>query len=150
MQIRDKRNFLAGLLLIGFGLGALLIARTYKMGTAFRMGPGYFPSMLASLLIVIGMIVSYLAFRSGEAKLPKVAWRPLFMVSAAVALFGLIINGAGLLLGTFVMVVVSRLARPGYPWIETVILGVALSVLSGVLFYYGLSIQMPLLPTWWG
>jgi len=150
VQIRDKRNFLAGLLLIGFGLGALLIARTYKMGTAFRMGPGYFPSMLASLLIVIGMIVSYLAFRSGEAKLPKVAWRPLFMVSAAVALFGLMINGAGLLLGTFVMVVVSRLARPGYPWIETVILGVALSVLSGVLFYYGLSIQMPLLPTWWG
>ena len=150
MQIRDKRNFLGGLLLIGFGLGALLIARTYKMGTAFRMGPGYFPSMLASLLIVIGMIVSYLAFRSGEAKLPKVAWRPLFMVSAAVALFGLMINGAGLLLGTFVMVVVSRLARPGYPWIETVILGVALSVFSGVLFYYGLSIQMPLLPTWWG
>jgi len=150
VQIRDKRNFLGGLLLIGFGLGALLIARTYKMGTAFRMGPGYFPSMLASLLIVIGMIVSYLAFRSGEAKLPKVAWRPLFMVSAAVALFGLMINGAGLLLGTFVMVVVSRLARPGYPWIETVILGVALSVFSGVLFYYGLSIQMPLLPTWWG
>jgi len=31
MQIRDKRNFLAGLLLVGFGLGALLIARTYKM-----------------------------------------------------------------------------------------------------------------------
>jgi len=47
-------------------------------------------------------------------KLPKLAWRPLIMVSAAVALFGLIINSAGLLLGTFAMVVVSRLARPGY------------------------------------
>ena len=148
MQIRDKRNFLAGLLLVGFGLGALLIARTYKMGTAFRMGSGYFPVMLASFLIVIGLIVACLAFRSGEAKLPKVAWRPLIMVSAAVALFGLIIKGAGLLLATFVMVVLSRLARPGYQWIETVVLGVALSVLCAAVFYFGLRIQMPLLPTW--
>jgi len=149
MQIRDKRNFLAGLLLVGFGLGALLIARTYKMGTAFRMGSGYFPVMLSSLLIVIGLIVTCLACRSGEVKLPKVAWRPLIMVSAAVALFGLILKGAGLLLATFAMVVVSRLARPGYPWIETVVLGVALSVLFAAIFYFGLRIQMSLLPTWW-
>ncbi len=149
MQIRDKRNFLAGLVLVGFGLGALLIARTYRMGTAFRMGSGYFPAMLASFLIVIGLIVACLAFRSGEVKLPKVAWRPLIMVSAAVALFGLILNGAGLLLATFAMVVLSRLARPGYPWIETVVLGVALSVLFAAIFYFGLRIQMPLLPTWW-
>lgn len=149
MQIPDKRNFLAGLVLVGFGLGALLIARTYRMGTAFRMGSGYFPAMLASFLIVIGLIVACLAFRSGEVKLPKVAWRPLIMVSAAVALFGLILNGAGLLLATFAMVVLSRLARPGYPWIETVVLGVALSVLFAAIFYFGLRIQMPLLPTWW-
>ncbi len=148
MQIRDKRNFLAGLLLVAFGLGALLIARTYTMGTAFRMGSGYFPAMLASFLIVIGLIVACLAFRSGEVKLPKLAWRPLIMVSAAVALFGLIINGAGLLLATFAMVVVSRLARPGYSWIETVVLGVALSLLFTAVFYFGLRIQMPLLPTW--
>lgn len=149
MQIPDKRNFLAGLVLVGFGLGALLIARSYPMGTAFRMGSGYFPAMLASFLIVIGLIVACLAFRSGEVKLPKVAWRPLIMVSAAVALFGLILNGAGLLLATFAMVVLSRLARPGYPWIETVVLGVALSVLFAAIFYFGLRIQMPLLPTWW-
>jgi putative tricarboxylic transport membrane protein len=148
VQIRDKRNFLAGLLLVGFGLGALLIARTYKMGTAFRMGPGYFPAMLSSLLIVIGLIVACLAFRSGEVKLPKVVWRPLIIVSASVALFGLILKGAGLLLATFVMVVLSRLARPGYSWIETIVLGVALSVLCAGVFYFGLRIQMPLLPTW--
>ena len=148
MQVRDKKNFLAGLLLVGFGLGALLIARTYTMGTAFRMGSGYFPVMLASSLIVIGMIVACLAFRSDEVKLPKVAWRPLIMVSAAVALFGLIIKGAGLLVATFAMVVLSRLARPGYSWVETVVLGVALSVLCTTVFYFGLRIQMPLLPTW--
>ena len=148
MQIRDKTNFLAGLLLVGFGSGALLIARTYTMGTAFRMGSGYFPAMLASLLILIGVIVAATALRSGEVKLPKVAWRPLIMISAAVALFGLILKGAGLLLATFAMVIVSRLARPGYPWKETVVLSVALSVLYATIFYFALKIQMPLLPAW--
>jgi len=150
VQIRDKTNFLAGLLLVGFGSGALLIARTYTMGTAFRMGSGYFPAMLASLLILIGVIVAATALRSGEVKLPKVAWRPLIMISVAVALFGLILKGAGLLLATFAMVIVSRLARPGYPWIETVVLSVALSVLYATIFYFALKIQMPLLPAWWG
>jgi putative tricarboxylic transport membrane protein len=148
MRIQDKRNFLAGLLLVGFGLGAFLIARTYKMGTAFRMGSGYFPVMLSSLLIVIGLIVSALAFKSSEAKIPKVAWRPLIMVSAAVVTFGLILKGAGLLLATFAMVLVSRLARPGYSWIETVFLSMALAVLCAAVFYFGLRIQMPLLPAW--
>jgi hypothetical protein len=148
VQIQDKRNFLGGLLLVGFGLGVLLIARTYKMGTAFRMGSGYFPVILSSLLIVIGIIVAALAFRSGEVKLPKIAWRQLIMISAAVALFGLIIKDAGLLLATFVMVIVARLARPGYSWVETLILGAAISVFCSAIFYFGLRIQMPLLPKW--
>jgi len=148
MKIRDPKNFLGGSLLIGFGLGALLIARTYKMGTAFRMGSGYFPVLLSSLLIVIGIIVAALGFKSGEVKLPKIAWRQLIMISASVAVFGLILKGAGLLLATFVMVVVSRLARPGYSWIETLVLGVAISAFCSAIFYFGLKIQMPLLPKW--
>ena len=150
MQIGNKRDFLSGLVLVGFGLATLVIARNYKMGTPFRMGPGYFPVVLALLLIAIGIVVALSAFRAGEGKLPRVAWRPLFVVTGATALFGLIINGAGLLLTTLVLVVASRLARPGYPWLETAILSVALSALCAGIFHFGLRIQMPLLPTWWG
>ena len=148
--MQDKTEFLSGLLLVGFGSGALLIARNYRIGTAFRMGPGYFPVVLALLLIAIGIVVALSAFRSGEGKVPRVAWRPLFVVTGATALFGLIINGAGLLLTTLALVVASRFARPGYPWLETAILSVALSALCAGIFHFGLRIQMPLLPTWWG
>jgi hypothetical protein len=148
VQIRDQRNFLAGILLVGFGLGAVILARTYTMGTAFRMGAGYFPAVLGSMLIVIGIVVACRAFKSGEVKLPRVAWRPLLMISAAVALFGLVIKGAGLVVGIFALVLVSRFARPGYSWTETLVLCVVLSIACGVVFYYGLRIQMPLLPTW--
>lgn len=149
MQIRDKTEFFSGLTLVGFGLAALLLARNYKMGTAFRMGPAYFPVVLAILLIAIGIIVAGLALRSGKVTFPKLAWRPMFVVTAAVVLFGLMINGAGLALSTFAMAVASRFARSGYPWPETAVLSVVLSVLCALVFYFGLRIQMPLLPTWW-
>ena len=148
MRVQDKRDFLSGVMLVGLGLGALLLCRNYRMGTAFRMGPGYFPVVLSSLLMVVGMIIAGLAFRSVEVNFPKFSWRPLIVVSAAVILFGLILKGAGLALTTLAMVVASRVARSGYPWMETVIIGVAISLLCAGIFYFGLGIQMPLLPRW--
>jgi len=148
VQIRDKKDFVSGLLLVVLGAGALLVVRNYRMGTAYRMGPGYFPVVLSLLLITVGIIIVGLAFRSAEVKFPNLAWRPLIIVSAAVILFGLILKGAGLALTTLVMVVASRIARPGYRWVETVVLGVVISVACAGIFYFGLGIQMPLLPSW--
>jgi hypothetical protein len=148
--IQNKKDFWGGLLLVFLGAGALFMASKYRMGTAFRMGPGYFPVMLSSLLIAVGMILAGMSLKSGEVKLPDFAWRPLIVVSAAVTLFGVIINGAGLVVSTFVMIIVSRFARPLFPTLETIVLGVVISVACAGLFYYGLHIQMPLLPVWWG
>lgn len=150
MLIKDRRDFFSGLVLLFFGLGALIIASGYRFGTAFRMGPGYFPIVLASLLVVIGIVVTLKSTKASVMEMPRIAWRPLIIVSAAVLIFGLIINGAGLALSTFAMTIASRVARPGYPWGETFLLGIALAVLCAGIFYFGLHIQMPLFPTWWG
>jgi hypothetical protein len=151
VRIGNKKDFLSGLMLVGFGLAVLLLARSYWMGTAFRMGPGYFPVILALLLMVFGIITAGIALRSGkEVAIPKLAWRPLFVVSVTIVLFGLLINGIGLLVMTFALGVVSRLARPGYPWGETAILSAAISAACAAVFYFGLRVQIPLLPAWWG
>ncbi|MDP1990516.1 MAG: tripartite tricarboxylate transporter TctB family protein [Syntrophales bacterium] len=151
MRICNKRDFFAGLLLVGFGVVILLIASNYRMGTTFRMGPGFFPVLLSILLIVLGIIETVIALRSGEQLAsPKLPWRPLLIVSGSIVLFGLFINSAGLMLMTFALVVVSRLSRPGYPWVETAILGVVVSAACAAVFYFGLKIQIPLLPIWWG
>jgi hypothetical protein len=148
MQIRNKRDFLGGLLLIGFGLAALLIARDYRMGTSFRMGPGYFPVVLAGLLITIGIIIAISSLKASELNAPQLAWRPLLVVTGAVVLFGLLINSTGLLLTTVLLIAASRLSRAGYPWIETAVLAALLSLLCALVFSFALKIQMPLLPTW--
>lgn len=151
MRIRNKRDFIAGIMLFCIGLVVLLIASNYRMGTAFRMGPGYFPVALSILLIVLGLITAGIAIKSGtEVASPKVAWRPLLVVSCAIVVFGLFINNAGLVVMTFVMTVISRFSRPGYPWMETAVLGAVLSIVCAAVFHFGLNIQMPLLPTWLG
>ena len=50
-----RKDVLAGLFFIGVALLGLYISRDYPMGTALRMGPGYFPNVLSGLLILFGI-----------------------------------------------------------------------------------------------
>ena len=42
-----SKDFLSGLMFIGFGLLALYFGQKLALGTTVRMGPGYVPRMLA-------------------------------------------------------------------------------------------------------
>lgn len=65
MQIKNQKDFLAGLMFMAFGLAAVIIASlNYQMGTAVRMGPAYFPTMLGGLLAVLGLIIFLRGFFS--------------------------------------------------------------------------------------
>src|SRR5205085_6083775 len=58
MKIRSQKDFWSGLMFIGSGLFfALWAMEFYQMGTAVRMGPAYFPTVLGGLLAVLGAIV---------------------------------------------------------------------------------------------
>ena len=77
LNIKSPKDFWAGLMFIGVGLFFLVWALThYQMGTAVRMGPAYFPTMLGGLLVFLGVLVLLEAFvlrpdpGTGELKLP--------------------------------------------------------------------------------
>ena len=58
MQIKSPKDFWAGLMFMGFGLFFIIWAIIYyQMGTAVRMGPAYFPTLLGGLLAVLGLVV---------------------------------------------------------------------------------------------
>ena len=50
--IRSPKDFCAGLIYLAIGLGAIYIGRELPMGTALKMGPAYFPTVLGWLLVV--------------------------------------------------------------------------------------------------
>ncbi len=64
MQIKNGKDFWAGLMYIGFGIAFVLVARNYSMGSALRMGPAYFPTWLGGLLTLLGIIVVARSFKS--------------------------------------------------------------------------------------
>jgi len=85
MHIRNGKDFWAGLMFAGAGLSFVLVSQNYPMGSAVRMGPAYFPTMLGGLLAILGAIVLLRSFFSKiEHPLKVFAFRPLLLVAAIV------------------------------------------------------------------
>ena len=54
VALHENRGVMSGVMFVGIGAIALTIARNYPMGSALRMGPGYFPNVLGGILILFG------------------------------------------------------------------------------------------------
>lgn len=148
--IRNPKDFWAGLIYLAVGLGALYVAQDYAMGTAVRMGPGYFPKVLGSVLALIGLIALVRGFlRPGEA-IGRLAWREALLVLGATVLFGLLVRGLGLAISLLVLVVVSAYASRQFRLRPILLLAVGLAAFSVLVFIEGLGIPLPLLGSWIG
>jgi hypothetical protein len=146
LRIRSLRDFYSGLIFLFFGLAAFFLARDYPLGSAVRMGPGYFPSVLGVLLAGLGL---GLVGRSLVLEGPRVtgfALRPLILVLAAVLAFGVLLEPVGLVAATIALVVISCLAGTEFRWRDVAILCVILIALALGLFVYGLGLPLKVWP----
>jgi hypothetical protein len=86
VKIANGKDFWAGLMFIGFGLGFTVVAiNSYAMGRAANMGPAYFPTVLGGLLVALGVITLIRAFVSKvRHSLHVFPFRWLFISGAAV------------------------------------------------------------------
>jgi hypothetical protein len=146
MKIRSQEDFWAGLMFIVFGILAVLVAREYPMGTAMRMGPGYFPTYLGAIMIVIGAIMTGRAYRVQGEGIGRWGWRPLLWLSAAFAAFGLLIEEGGFVFALLALIVASSLAGRDTRPFELVVLIAVLITGSVALFIYGLELPYRLFP----
>lgn len=146
MKIKSQEDFWAGLMFIGFGILAIAVARDYPMGSALRMGPGYFPTYLGAIMIVIGTIMAGRAYRVEGEKIGRWGWRPLLWLSAAFAAFGLLIDEAGFVLALLALIIASSLAGRDTRPVELMLLIVVLIAGSVALFIYGLELPYRLFP----
>jgi hypothetical protein len=144
--IRHPKDFVAGLIFIAFGIAAIVIGSNYSLGSAARMGPGYFPRILGILLILLGAALALRALRLKGAPLPSWKWRPTLVVLGSVVLFGLIVTRAGLVLSTIILVVLSSTASLEFRPKEALISGVLLAALAVGIFVIGLKLQLPIWP----
>jgi hypothetical protein len=147
MRIKSPKDFWSGVMFIAIGgfFMAWAVAN-YQMGTAVRMGPGYFPTLLGGLLAFLGAIVLLQSLVANGPPVPTFSFRPLLLISLACVLYGYLMKPLGLVLSTTIMVFVSALGGHEFKWKEVTILTVILIIFSVVVFVKGLTLPFPLWP----
>lgn len=148
--IRHPKDFLTGLLFIAFGAAFILVARNYPLGSALRMGSGYFPTMLGGLLILIGLVTFIRSFFLPGEPIKGFSVKGLFIVIGSTILFGLLIRPAGLVIAIMVYVMLSSYASKDFKWQHSLALAIALAIFCVLIFIKALKVPLPLLGTWFG
>jgi hypothetical protein len=144
--VRHPKDFFAGLLFVAFGVAAFAIGSNYPLGSAARMGPGYFPRMLGILLVVLGAIVALRALKLEGDRIRFGSLKPIVIVLGSVVLFGLLSPHLGLVLASVMLIVVSSAASPEFRWKEAFVSGVVLAAGAVLVFILGLGLQFSIWP----
>ena len=145
------RDVLAGVLFILIGAAALSVARGYPVGSAMRMGPGYFPSVLGWVLIVLGACVGLRAFRRRDWTPLEWGWKPLAWITLSMLLFGLLMPRFGLIPALALMLPVAAAAGREFRLREVLLLTALMCGFAAGVFVYGLKLPYRLfaLPFQW-
>jgi Tripartite tricarboxylate transporter TctB family len=149
LTIRNQRAFAAGALFLAFAVFFLVVALGYPMGTAAKMGPGYFPRLLAVVLGAIGLGVMLGSMKPTAEPHVLRKWdvKGLAWVTGSVILFALLLFPIGLVGALFVLVMVSSKASAEFTWKGALANAAILIALCVLVFVYGLGLQLPVWPS---
>ena len=167
LALHNNKDVLAGVLLVFVGVLAVVVARGYPMGSAMRMGPGYFPTILGGVLCLFGVYLLVRGIRTTrpasqapllkeDSSLPprpltrppllkeegmgEWAWKPLILITLAIVLFGFMVGRFGLIPALAVMFFTSALGGREFRFKEVLVLTVLMSIFAVGVFIYGLKL----------
>ena len=143
-DLRNNKDFLAGLAFIAIGVLAVVIARDYRMGSAMRMGPGYFPTVLGGILCLLGVYVMVRGIFSGAKVKGAWGWRPLALITLSIVLFGFFMDRLGMIPALAAMFFAAAAAGREFRFDEVLLLTVLMSFLAVGVFVYGLKLPYQL------
>jgi hypothetical protein len=150
LRLLRKRDFYAGLLMIGFGLLMAVHGPSYSLGTLMHMGPGFLPTALGVILVGLGIAISItaVAVPAGEDEdiLPAhPQWFAWSCILASLLLFIVFGMYGGLAPATFACVFVAALGDHKATWLGGIVLAAIITVFGVLLFHFVLQIPMPVL-----
>ena len=146
MRIRLSTDLLSGVLFLALGAFAMVYGSRYGLGTAARMGPGYYPLLASSGLILIGLVLVVRSLLRTTEEVGEINVRPLVLVLAGTLAFGLLIDRIGFIIASVVMVIAARLGERGFKPVEVALLALGLVAFTLAIFRYGLGMPLKLWP----
>jgi hypothetical protein len=149
-----SRDRIGAALMILIGLAAVGAGLSYRVGSLTRMGAGYFPVVLGTLLAAIGAML-WLGGRArtpgGTAPVAAVApapgweWRAWLSIAGGVAAFVALGGHGGLIPATFAAVFIAALGDRNNSVRDAALLALAMVAAAAVIFGWALQLQLPLL-----
>lgn len=149
-RIRNPKDFWTGVIFVVIGAAAVILGRDYPFGTSFRMGPGYFPTVLGGLLALVGLATALRGLISSGSAVGAFAYREIALIMAATIVFGLLLRGAGMVVSVFLLVVIGAYASRFFRWGTAVALGVGMSAFCVLVFTKALGLPLPMFGPWFG
>ena len=156
-MIKSQRDFFSGLMFTAIGIAFAVGANSYTVGTAARMGPGFFPMMLGVILAILGGVITFNALvihtEDGE-KIGGFVWRPIVFILGSNLAFGVLLGGLpsiglppmGLMVAIFALTVIASMAGDEFKLRDVLILAVVLAAGSYLAFIMLLKLNMPVWP----
>ncbi|QTG16888.1 tripartite tricarboxylate transporter TctB family protein (plasmid) [Agrobacterium tumefaciens] len=149
MNTKELASSLALILIGGTFVASSLL--TLDMGTTFKMGPGYFPLVLASLVILIGFVLFVSALTGqGSFKVEVAPARAVLAIILAPILFGLTVRGAGFIPAVAVATLSASLASPDLNLKPIIVISFGMTAFCVAVFIYGLGMPVRLIGPWLG
>jgi len=147
---RNNRDIFAGLMYIVIGAAGWWIARDYPFGSALRMGPGYFPSVLAGMMVAFGVAIMAMGMKNNEKIKGNWSIRAMIVLPLATVAFGYLMEEVGFIPAMLVLIPFSALSGREFKLIEIGLLTVGLTILCTLMFIKGLGLPYPLIKGLWG
>jgi hypothetical protein len=143
LALRNTKQAWAGLIFMGIGLFVIVKARDYDLGTATHMGPGYFPTMLAGMMTVLGLVALLQSLaRADDAKVEHLDIVPVAFLVGGVVAFGLLIDSTGLVPALAALIALSCYRRLLRKPLEVLAIFAVITVATVGIFIY--LIKLPI------
>jgi putative tricarboxylic transport membrane protein len=143
-ELNNNKRFLSGLMFIGIGAVAIYIAQDYPMGTALRMGPGYFPIVLGGIIGLFGIYELILGVMKPDPLKGNWSIRALVILPIAAVIFGIMMENFGFIPALITLIFVSAAASREFKFFEVLVSAVIITAASVAVFIYGLGLPYPL------
>jgi hypothetical protein len=149
MRIRNQRDFWSGVLFILTGLLFAALSYQYQMGTAAKMGAGWFPRALGVIMTVLGLLLAApaLSSKAPETHVGRIDFKSIFFILLAVAVYAATLPKLGFIVAVVLLIFISSYASHEFSLRTTAVSTVALLIFSWLVFVKGLELQFPFLPT---
>jgi hypothetical protein len=149
MKIRNQRDFWSGVLFVITGVLFMILSRQYQFGTAAKMGPGFFPTVLGGIMTFLGvmLVVPAMSAKSPEIKVDRIDFKVIGVILLAVGVYAATLPTLGFIVSLFLLIFISSMASHEFTLKTTAISSVVLLIFSWLVFVKGLELQFPFLPT---